>query len=48
MIIMHIRGQVVKNGRKKKRNTERKFDNFSKSDMILHEAKYDFKNKNFQ
>ena len=48
MIIMHIRGQVVKNGRKRKRNTERKFDNFSKSDMILHEAKNDIKNKKIQ
>ena len=44
---MHIRAQVVKKGRRLKRNSERNFDNFSENDMILHEFKYDFKNKNF-
>ena len=46
-IIMHIRAQVVKKGRRRKKNNKRNFDNFSKNDMILHEFKYDFKNKNF-
>ena len=46
-IIMHIRAQVVKKGRRLKRNSERNFDNFSENDMILLEFKYDFKNKNF-
>ena len=44
---MHIRVQVVKKGRRRKRNSERNFDNLSENDMILHEFKYDFKNKNF-
>ena len=44
---MHIRVQVVKKGRKRNRNSERNFDNISENDMILHEFKYDFKNKNF-
>ena len=44
---MHIRAQVVKKGRRRKRNSERNFDNFSENDMILCEFKYEFKNKNF-
>ena len=44
---MHIRAQVVKKGRRKKRNSERIFDNFSENDMVCGEFKYDFKNKNF-
>ena len=44
---MHIRAQVVKNGRRRKKNSKRNFDNFSKNDMILREFKYYFKNKNF-
>ena len=44
---MHIRAQVVKKGRRRKRNSERNFDNFSENDMILREFKYDLKNKNF-
>ena len=36
---MHIRVQVVKRGRRRKRNTERNFDNFPKNDMILREFK---------
>ena len=43
---MHIRVQVVKKGRRRKRNTERNFDNFPENDMILREFKYDFKSKN--
>ena len=44
---MHIRAQVVKKGRRRKKNSKRNFDNFSKNDMILREFKYYFKNKNF-
>ena len=44
---MHIKAQIVKKRRRRKRNSERNFDNFSENDMILHEFKYDFKNKNF-
>ena len=44
---MHIRAQVVKKGRRRKRNIETNFNNFSEIDMILREFKYDFKNKNF-
>ena len=44
---MHIRAQVVKIGRRRKRNGERNFDNFFGNDMILREFKYDFKNENF-
>ena len=46
-LIMHIRAQVVKKGRRRKRNIETNFNNFSEIDMILREFKYDFKNKNF-
>ena len=44
---MHIKTQVVKKGRRRKRNSERIFDNFSENDMVFGEFKYDFKNKNF-
>ena len=44
---MHIRGQAVKKGRRRKRNCVRNFDNFSENDIILREFNYDFKNKNF-
>ena len=44
---MHIRGQAVKKGRRRKRNSVRNFDNFSENDIILREFNYDFKNKNF-
>ena len=44
---MHIKAQIVKKRRRRKRNSERNFDNFSENDMILLEFKYDFKNKNF-
>ena len=44
---MHIRAQVVKKGRRRKRNIETNFNNFSEIDIILREFKYDFKNKNF-
>ena len=42
-MIIHIRAQVVKKGRK--RNSERNFDSFSENNMIFREFKYDFKNK---
>ena len=44
---MHIKAQIVKKRRRRIRNSERNFDNFSENDMILLEFKYDFKNKNF-
>ena len=39
--------RVVKKGRRRKRNSERNFDNFFENNMILRELKYDFKNKKF-
>ena len=45
-VIMHIRGQAVKKGRRRKRNSVRNFDSFSENDIILREFNYDFKNKN--
>ena len=38
--------RVVKKGKRRKRNSERNFDNFSENNMILRELKHDFKNKN--
>ena len=44
---MRKRAQVVKKGRRRKRNGERNLDNFFENDMILREFKYGFKNKKF-